>query len=78
MNNTKTDAVLIGGGHNGLVAATRMARSGMRVIVLEANEQAGGAARGYEIHPGFHLPALAHMLVVAPEQEMNVEARFGQ
>ncbi len=62
MNDSKADAVLIGGGHNGLVAATRMARSGMRVLVLEANEQAGGAAGEYEIQPGFRLPALAHML----------------
>jgi phytoene dehydrogenase-like protein len=62
MNTKKTDAVLIGGGHNGLVAATRLARSGMRVLVLEAGDTIGGAAAEYEIHPGFRLPALAHRL----------------
>jgi phytoene dehydrogenase-like protein len=37
------DAVVIGGGHNGLVAAAYRARSGANTLVLEARSQAGGA-----------------------------------
>lgn len=38
------DAIVVGGGHNGLVAAAYLARTGARTAVLEARERAGGAA----------------------------------
>jgi phytoene dehydrogenase-like protein len=38
------DAIVVGGGHNGLVAATMLARTGRRVLVLERGDQVGGAA----------------------------------
>jgi len=62
MSDTAFDAVFVGGGHNGLVAATQLARKGLRVLVLEAGDRAGGGAADYEIHPGFRTPALAHVL----------------
>ncbi|RED44650.1 phytoene desaturase family protein [Aestuariispira insulae] len=40
------DAVIIGGGHNGLVCASYLAKAGRKVLVLEANDQLGGAAPG--------------------------------
>ncbi|MGU3294870.1 phytoene desaturase family protein [Williamsia sp. M5A3_1d] len=47
------DAVVIGAGHNGLVAATRLADAGWDVVLLEQNESVGGAVRSAELTPGF-------------------------
>lgn len=47
------DALIIGGGHNGLTCAFYLARAGMRVRVLERRHVVGGAAVTEEFHPGF-------------------------
>jgi phytoene dehydrogenase-like protein len=48
-----TDVILIGGGHNGLVCATYLAKAGLRVTVLERRDVVGGAAVTEEFHRGF-------------------------
>ena len=59
---TKYDAIVIGGGHNGLVAAARLSRSHGRVLVLEAGDRLGGAAATSEIVPDYRAPAVAHLI----------------
>jgi phytoene dehydrogenase-like protein len=54
------DAVVIGAGHNGLVCAAYLARSGKRVLALERRPHAGGLAQTVEIAPGFRAPAVLH------------------
>src|ERR1700760_94509 len=49
----KYDALIIGGGHNGLVCAFYLARAGLKVRVLERRHIVGGAAVTEEFHPGF-------------------------
>eukprot|EP00929_Paragymnodinium_shiwhaense_P033185 TRINITY_DN18267_c0_g3_i1.p1 TRINITY_DN18267_c0_g3~~TRINITY_DN18267_c0_g3_i1.p1 ORF type:complete len:588 (+),score=79.50 TRINITY_DN18267_c0_g3_i1:95-1858(+) len=47
------DAIVVGGGHNGLIASCYMAKAGMRVCVLERRHVLGGAAVTEELYPGF-------------------------
>lgn len=54
------DTVVIGAGHNGLVAAWRLAKAGRQVVVCEARSIAGGLAGGEEFHPGFRAPGVLH------------------
>jgi phytoene dehydrogenase-like protein len=54
------DAVVIGGGHNGLVAATYLAKAGKRVTLLERASEVGGVLRGPDLAPGFTAPGVFH------------------
>ena len=49
------DAIIIGGGHNGLVAAAYLARARWKVLLLERREVLGGAAATEEVFPGFNV-----------------------
>jgi len=49
----KYDAIVIGAGHNGLTNAAYLAKSGLKVLVLEKNEYIGGAAVSRELHDGW-------------------------
>ncbi len=53
MSGERWDAVVLGSGHNGLVAATRLAKSGVRTLIVEPREAIGGLAAGLEFHPGY-------------------------
>jgi phytoene dehydrogenase-like protein len=54
------DIAIIGGGHNGLVTAFYLAKAGFKPLVLERQNQVGGAAITEEFHPGFRSSVLAH------------------
>ncbi len=55
MKNSHYDAIIIGGGHNGLVTAAYLAKAGKKVLVLERRDVLGGAAATEEIWPGFKI-----------------------
>ena len=54
------DALVIGGGHNGLVCAAYLAAAGLSVTVLEGRGVVGGAAVTEEFHPGFRNSVAAY------------------
>jgi len=62
------DAIVVGGGHNGLVNAAYLARAGRRVLVLERRHVLGGAAVTEEIYPGFQYSVCSYVVsLLRPE-----------
>ena len=73
------DAIVIGGGHNGLTNAAYLAKAGQRVLVLEQQNIVGGAAITEELRPGFNFTTFSYALsLLRPEiiQELDL-VRFG-
>ncbi|HEX2334478.1 MAG TPA: NAD(P)/FAD-dependent oxidoreductase [Burkholderiales bacterium] len=62
------DAIIVGGGHNGLVCAAYLARAGRKVLVLERRERIGGAAVTEEVFPGFRFSVFSYVVsLLRPE-----------
>ena len=62
------DAIIIGGGHNGLVNAAYLARAGKRALVLERRDRVGGSAVTEEVFPGFKFSMLSYVVsLLRPE-----------
>src|SRR5262245_32106290 len=68
------DAIIVGGGHNGLTCAAYLARAGRRVLVLERRHVLGGAAVTEEIHPGFKFTVCSYVVsLLRPEVIRELE-----
>ena len=68
------DAVVIGGGHNGLVSAAYLARGGLRTLVLERREVLGGATLTEEVFPGFRFSVVSYVVsLLRPEIIRDLE-----
>src|SRR5579871_4873472 len=75
----KYDAIIVGGGHNGLVTAAYLARAGRTVLVLERRPMLGGCAVTEEIWPGYKVSTGAYLISLLQERivrELELE-RFG-
>ena len=68
------DAIVIGAGHNGLIAAAYLARAGKKVLVLERREVVGGAAMTEEIFPGYRFTEFSYVVsLLRPEIIRDLE-----
>src|SRR3989475_13280632 len=62
------DAIVVGGGHNGLVCAAYLARAGRKTLVLERRPLVGGAAVTEEVFPGFKFSVFSYVVsLLRPE-----------
>ncbi len=65
------DAIIVGGGHNGLATAAYLGRAGLRTLVLERREVLGGAAVSQHPWPGYTVSTLSYVLSLMPPQVMR-------
>jgi phytoene dehydrogenase-like protein len=64
----KYDAIVIGGGHNGLVNGSYLAKAGLDTVILERRHLVGGAAITEELYPGFSFTTFSYALsLLRPE-----------
>ena len=61
-SDTQYDAIVIGGGHNGLINAAYLAKAGLKTIVLEQRPLVGGAAITEELIPGYKFTTFSYAL----------------
>src|SRR6266566_1615886 len=79
MSGQSRDVIVIGGGHNGLVCATYLAKAGLDVLVLERRPMVGGAAVTEESWPGYRVSTASYVVSLMPERivtELGLK-RFG-
>jgi phytoene dehydrogenase-like protein len=75
------DAVIVGGGHNGLVAACYLARAGKKVLILEKNHHLGGASVSQKLFPDFdaYISRYAYLISLFPKRiidELELDLRL--
>jgi phytoene dehydrogenase-like protein len=74
------DAIVIGGGHNGLTSGAYFARDGLRTVVLEARDKTGGAAdtsAPFASHPDINVTTYSYVMSLMPPtiiRELNLKA----
>ncbi len=71
VNQNSYDAIVIGGGHNGLVCAFYLAKAGLKTIVLERSEEVGGAAITEEFTPGFRNSVASYTVSLLQAKVIN-------
>ena len=64
LNSKKYDVVIVGAGHNGLIAGTYLAKKGKKVAVVEKRHCIGGAAVTEELYPGFKFSRASYLLAL--------------
>src|SRR3954466_13637726 len=79
---TRYDVVILGAGHNGLVAASYLTRAGLSVLLLEKNDYIGGATTSQKVFPDYdaHLSRYSYLVSLFPEKiirdlGLNLELR---
>ena len=71
--------VVVGGGHNGLVAAAYLAKAGLDVLVLERRDVLGGAAVTEELWPGYRVSTAAYLIsLLQPQIVRDLEVGVGE